>query len=139
MFLRKPILLLLIFVFLYSLDCKVIKIPGYEALPAPNGFRCKEAGFFPHKQDCKLFWYCEYARHNESRNGIRESIILDTNKRELSNIDERVKLYKCPEGYLYDDAIKFCQTSLKVKCRYPGQQRNEQELIAPWGVLNDFR
>ena len=133
-------ILLFLFALLHSRESKIIKIPGYEETPAPFGFICKDAGSFPFEKDCQMFWYCKF---NEGYKVLKEGLgtLEGSNNHDEENANhfERVKLYKCPKGYLYDNAVTFCQPSSKVECKNPRNQYHERQLIEPWGILNDFR
>ena len=123
-----------------SINSLVIKVPRYEELPIPNTFTCKEPGFIPNELDCQMFWYCAYvggleAEKNINETSVQESELLDPK----GNLFQGARLYKCPDGYIYDETIKFCQPDSKVTCKYPRKKQNEMEGISPWGILNDFR
>ena len=90
----------------------VIKAPAYEQLPAPNTFACKEEGFFLNNQDCQMFWYCQHVdgfKEEETIIGqLMKTNFINEDEIERRNPFKGVRLYKCPEGYIYDASIEFC-------------------------------
>ena len=132
--------LILLMLSINSITSLVIKVPRHEELPVPNSFTCKEPGFIPNELDCQMFWYCAYVTGLEAEKNDDETSIQDVEIRAPKrNVFRGVRLYKCPEGYLYDETIEFCQPDSKVTCKYPRKKQNEMETISPWGILNDFR
>ena len=139
-FLRVFVVAFVLVVISFDLNnCRIIKVLGYEQLPAPNNFTCKEDGFFPNEKDCRMFWYCEYKEDFELDGNLGEAI---GQEKSTLNPFQRVRLFKCPENYLYDESIHFCQPSFKVQCSYPRLPRKQNiipAIMSPWGTLNDFR
>ena len=138
--LLSNVVLLLVMFSINLTTSLVIKVPRYEELPVPNTFTCKEPGFIPNQLDCQMFWYCVYVGGLDA-----EKIVDETSAQESElqvpkrNLFQGVRLYKCPDGYIYDETIEFCQPDSKVTCNYPRKKQNEMEILSPWGILNDFR
>ena len=75
----------------------------YEALPFPEGFKCEEKGVFPHRVHCNKYWLCQTDDSGENL--------------------KAAELYHCPEGYLFDKTISFCNNAEDVKCSTLGKEK----------------
>merc|ERR1712179_24702 len=82
-----------------------------------------------------MFWFCEFKKDFDA-NPVTSKI--EEIAESVATSFEPVRLFKCPKGYVYDDNVKFCQPSEEVRCLYPRKQEEKEELISPWGTLNDF-
>jgi len=65
----------------------VIIVPSFD-------FTCTGEGLFGHDSNCAKFWLCK-----ESDGNL-----------------EPAELYRCPDGYLFDDSILRCQKEEDVEC-----------------------
>ena len=130
----------------------IIKAPGYDDPSSKKSFNCTEAGLFPDVEDCQMFWFCEFKKDVDVETltselsqfaidirGYEDENPIDERNKLAASIFEPVRLFKCPEGYLFDENINFCQPLEKVKCVYPLNKKNEEKLLSPWGTMNDFR
>merc|ERR1712088_418181 len=81
----------------------------YEALPFPEGFKCLEKGVFPHRVHCNKYWLCQ-------ENEIEES-------GESEETLKAAELYQCPDGYLFDRTINFCNNAEDVNCSTLGTEK----------------
>ena len=79
----------------------------YEALPFPDGFKCKNEGVFPHKINCGKYWLCRTDDAGEMN---------------------PAELYQCPDGYLYDSTTKFCNNEEKVVCSTMSEKNVSQAM-----------
>jgi len=68
-------------------DSNVIIVPSFD-------YQCTGEGLFPHGSNCAKFWLC---------------------KETDGNLDD-AELYRCPEGYLFDENILRCQKEEGVEC-----------------------
>merc|ERR1712088_476822 len=87
----------------------------YEALPFPEGFKCLEKVVFPHRVHCNKYWLCQ---ENESEESAESE--------ESGESEESLKgaeLYQCPEGYLFDRTINFCNNAEGVECSTLGTEK----------------
>ena len=75
----------------------------YEALPFPEGFKCEEKGVFPHRVHCEKYWLCQEDEYGENL--------------------KAAELYHCPEGYLFDRSINFCNNAENVVCSTLGKEK----------------
>ena len=75
----------------------------YEALPFPEGFKCEEQGVFPHRVHCNKYWLCQKDESGENL--------------------QAAELYHCPEGYLFDRSINFCNNAENVVCSTLGKEK----------------
>ena len=114
----------------------IIKAPAYEDPSEKKSFICTDDGLFPDVEDCQMFWFCEFKKDFDA-NPVTSKI--EEIAESVATSFEPVRLFKCPKGYVYDDNVKFCQPSEEVRCLYPRKQEEKEELISPWGTLNDFR
>merc|ERR1712154_27817 len=87
----------------------------YEALPFPEGFKCLEKGVFPHRVHCNKYWLCQENESGESE----ESEESDESEESL----KAAELYQCPEGYLFDRTINFCNNAEDVECSTLGTEK----------------
>ena len=74
-----------------------VRATPYEALPFPEGFYCQDEGVFAHQINCEQHWFCQRDKSGQF-------------------IFQPAKLYQCPEGYLFDTTIKFCNKKEQVVC-----------------------
>jgi len=65
----------------------VIIVPSFD-------YECTEEGLFPHGSNCAKFWLC---------------------KESSGNLDPS-ELYRCPDGFLFDDSVLRCQKEEDVEC-----------------------
>ena len=75
----------------------------YEALPFPEGFKCPEEGVFPHRVHCEKYWLCQADESGEHY--------------------KPAELYHCPDGYLFDTNIRFCNKAENVICSTLGKEK----------------
>jgi len=83
----------------------VIIVPNFD-------YQCTDEGLFPHESNCAKFWLC---------------------KESDGNLDP-AELYKCPEGYLFDESILRCQKEEGVECTKVSN-RAQENLESPAIVL----
>merc|ERR1712154_561728 len=106
--------------------CRSIRAAGtitvtatpYEALPFPEGFKCLEKGVFPHRVHCNKYWLCQENELEESEESAESE--------ESGESEESLKgaeLYQCPEGYLFDRTINFCNNAEDVECSTLGTEK----------------
>jgi hypothetical protein len=71
-------------------------------------FECSNEGLFPHENNCQKFWLCKGSDDNV----------------------EPAELYRCPDGYLFDESILRCQKEDGVECDKVTNRAQEQFEIA---------
>merc|ERR1711997_925598 len=86
----------------------------YEALPFPEGFKCLEKGVFPHRVHCNKYWLCQENESKESEESEESKESEESGESEESL--KGAELYQCPEGYLFDRTINFCNNAEDVEC-----------------------
>merc|ERR1712154_86858 len=87
----------------------------YEALPFPEGFKCLEKGVFPHRVHCNKYWLCQENESGESEESEESG--------ESEESLKAAELYQCPEGYLFDRTINFCNNAEDVECSTLGTEK----------------
>merc|ERR1712154_68087 len=87
----------------------------YEALPFPEGFKCLEKGVFPHRVHCNKYWLCQENESEESEESEESGESEETLK--------AAELYQCPDGYLFDRTINFCNNAEDVECSTLGTEK----------------
>merc|ERR1711997_1121706 len=93
----------------------------YEALPFPEGFKCLEKGVFPHRVHCNKYWLCQ---ENESKESEESEESKESEESEESAESLKgAELYQCPEGYLFDRSINFCNNAEDVECSTLGTEK----------------
>merc|ERR1712088_322412 len=112
--------------------CRSIRATGtitvtatpYEALPFPEGFKCLEKGVFPHRVHCNKYWLCQENESEESEES--EESVESEESEESGESEETLKaaeLYQCPDGYLFDRTINFCNNAEDVNCSTLGTEK----------------
>lgn len=77
--------------------------------PTPWNFDCGEdVGAFPHSTDCQRFWVCREPFSNIN--------MIEDGTGRFSNSRVEPHLFKCPDGYLFDIKIRFCQQEEIATC-----------------------
>merc|ERR1712001_345733 len=86
-------------------DNNLIIIPSFD-------YQCTDEGLYPHESNCAKFWLC---------------------KESGGNLDP-AELYRCPDGFLFDESIFRCQKEEGVECeKVPDAV--QQRLESPATVL----
>merc|ERR1711997_1161243 len=93
----------------------------YEALPFPEGFKCLEKGVFPHRVHCNKYWLCQENESKESEESEESKESEESGESEESL--KGAELYQCPEGYLFDRTINFCNNAEDVECSTLGTEK----------------
>merc|ERR1711997_1302884 len=93
----------------------------YEALPFPEGFKCLEKGVFPHRVHCNKYWLCQENESKESEESEESKESDESGESEESL--KGAELYQCPEGYLFDRTINFCNNAEDVNCSTLGTEK----------------
>merc|ERR1711997_201417 len=93
----------------------------YEALPFPEGFKCLEKGVFPHRVHCNKYWLCQENESKESEESEESKESDESGESEESL--KGAELYQCPEGYLFDRTINFCNNAEDVECSTLGTEK----------------